>query len=189
MTLIWTLYFFLFPLKSSFSFFFIPLLFLPFLFHFFFSVCLSIYLSIFLTIYLSIYLLFFLSSLFHFFFPFPFCLSFLILIFPSPHFSFSSFFLSLFLSPHISFSSYSFLLIFFSPQFPSPHFSFSSYFLFKIYGSLTGIKILNLVTNRVVKVLGTVESGERFLSVALYQVRYSIILCVHFTLLSSVNNL
>jgi peptidylprolyl isomerase domain and WD repeat-containing protein 1 len=29
--------------------------------------------------------------------------------------------------------------------------------------------VLNLVTNRVVKVLGTTESGERFLSVALYQ--------------------
>jgi peptidylprolyl isomerase domain and WD repeat-containing protein 1 len=40
---------------------------------------------------------------------------------------------------------------------------------FLIYGSLVGIKILNLVTNRVVRVLGAAEAGERFLFVALYQ--------------------
>ena len=38
-----------------------------------------------------------------------------------------------------------------------------------VYGSLMGIKILNLVTNKVVRTLGSTESGERFLSVALYQ--------------------
>ena len=32
-----------------------------------------------------------------------------------------------------------------------------------------GIKILNTVTNRVVRVLGASETNERFLTVALYQ--------------------
>lgn len=40
---------------------------------------------------------------------------------------------------------------------------------FLIYGSLVGIKILNLVSNRVVRTLGTAESGERFLALCLYQ--------------------
>jgi peptidylprolyl isomerase domain and WD repeat-containing protein 1 len=40
---------------------------------------------------------------------------------------------------------------------------------FLIYGSLGGIKIVNVVTNTVAKVLGGNESGERFLTVALYQ--------------------
>jgi len=40
---------------------------------------------------------------------------------------------------------------------------------FLIYGSLSGIKILNLYTNRVSRTIGTSESGERFLAVALYQ--------------------
>lgn len=40
---------------------------------------------------------------------------------------------------------------------------------FLMYSSLPGIKILNLVTNRVVRTLGTHESGERFLAIALYQ--------------------
>lgn len=40
---------------------------------------------------------------------------------------------------------------------------------FLVYGSLAGIKILNVVTNRVVRVLGSGETGERFLSVTLYQ--------------------
>jgi hypothetical protein len=40
----------------------------------------------------------------------------------------------------------------------------------QVYSSLTGIKILNIVTNRVVSTVGSAESGERFLAVALYQV-------------------
>jgi peptidylprolyl isomerase domain and WD repeat-containing protein 1 len=40
---------------------------------------------------------------------------------------------------------------------------------FLMYPSLPGIKILNLVTNKVVRTLGTHESSERFLSIALYQ--------------------
>lgn len=38
-----------------------------------------------------------------------------------------------------------------------------------MYSSLTGVKILNIVTNRVVSTVGSAESGERFLAVALYQ--------------------
>ena len=40
---------------------------------------------------------------------------------------------------------------------------------FIIYGSLAGIKILNIITNKVVRVLGSPESSERFLALALYQ--------------------
>ena len=40
---------------------------------------------------------------------------------------------------------------------------------FLVFGTLKGIKVVNVVTNKVVRVLGMVESGERFLSVALYQ--------------------
>lgn len=40
---------------------------------------------------------------------------------------------------------------------------------FLIFGSLVGIKVLNMLTNKVIRVLGQNESGERFLAVALYQ--------------------
>jgi peptidylprolyl isomerase domain and WD repeat-containing protein 1 len=40
---------------------------------------------------------------------------------------------------------------------------------FLIFGSLGGIKILNIVTNRIVRVIGASEAGERFLALALYQ--------------------
>jgi peptidylprolyl isomerase domain and WD repeat-containing protein 1 len=43
----------------------------------------------------------------------------------------------------------------------------SGYFL--MFGSLKGIKIVNVFTNKVTKVVGMGESGERFLCVALYQ--------------------
>merc|ERR1711871_141213 len=43
----------------------------------------------------------------------------------------------------------------------------TGYFL--IYASLIGIKVVNLKTSRIVRILGTTESGERFLSLALYQ--------------------
>lgn len=41
---------------------------------------------------------------------------------------------------------------------------------FVIYASLLGIKVVNLVTNRVSRLLGKVENTERFMRVALYQV-------------------
>lgn len=40
---------------------------------------------------------------------------------------------------------------------------------FLVFGSLAGIKILNIVTNVVTRTLGSNESGERFLGAALYQ--------------------
>ena len=40
---------------------------------------------------------------------------------------------------------------------------------FLIFGTLKGIKIVNVVTNKVARVVGNGESGERFLAVALYQ--------------------
>jgi len=40
---------------------------------------------------------------------------------------------------------------------------------FLIYSSLLGIKVVNVETNRVVRVLGKIEAGERFLHVALFQ--------------------
>uniref|UniRef100_A0A7S4NGL0 peptidylprolyl isomerase n=2 Tax=Guillardia theta TaxID=55529 RepID=A0A7S4NGL0_GUITH len=40
-----------------------------------------------------------------------------------------------------------------------------------LYGSLIGIKVVNLVENKVMRVLGKPESSERFLSLSLYQGR------------------
>ena len=40
---------------------------------------------------------------------------------------------------------------------------------FLLYSSLLGIKVVNVETNRVVRVLGKIEAGERFLHVALFQ--------------------
>lgn len=40
---------------------------------------------------------------------------------------------------------------------------------FLLFGSAVGIKVLNIVTNRVVRTLGANESGERFTAIALYQ--------------------
>ncbi|KAK9833523.1 hypothetical protein WJX81_001231 [Elliptochloris bilobata] len=40
---------------------------------------------------------------------------------------------------------------------------------FLLYATLLGIKVVNLVTKRIARVLGKVESGERFLRLALYQ--------------------
>ncbi len=40
---------------------------------------------------------------------------------------------------------------------------------FLVYASLLGIKVVNMETNRVVKILGRIESGERFLHVAMFQ--------------------
>ena len=47
----------------------------------------------------------------------------------------------------------------------------------QIYAALTGVKIVNTVTNGLVRILGCGESGERFLTIALYQVRLSCV-CV-----------
>lgn len=40
---------------------------------------------------------------------------------------------------------------------------------FLVFGSISGIKMLNTVTNKLTRVLGAGESGERFLAVGLYQ--------------------
>lgn len=40
---------------------------------------------------------------------------------------------------------------------------------FLVFGSISGIKMLNTFTNKLTRVLGAGESGERFLAVALYQ--------------------
>ena len=42
---------------------------------------------------------------------------------------------------------------------------------FIIYATLLGIKVVNIVTNRLSRLVGKVENSERFLRVALYQVR------------------
>jgi peptidylprolyl isomerase domain and WD repeat-containing protein 1 len=49
----------------------------------------------------------------------------------------------------------------------NPVFDESGHFL--LYPTLAGIKVVNLVTNKVTKMVGMVESGERFLSVSLFQ--------------------
>ncbi|KXZ54623.1 hypothetical protein GPECTOR_4g688 [Gonium pectorale] len=40
---------------------------------------------------------------------------------------------------------------------------------FLLYGTLLGVKVVNLVTNKVVRILGKVENTERYLTLALYQ--------------------
>jgi peptidylprolyl isomerase domain and WD repeat-containing protein 1 len=50
---------------------------------------------------------------------------------------------------------------------PQPAFDASGHFL--AYGSLFGIKVVNLETNRLVRLLGKVESSERFLRLSLFQ--------------------
>lgn len=42
---------------------------------------------------------------------------------------------------------------------------------FVLYPTLLGVKVVNLVTNRLVRIIGKVENTERFLRIALYQVR------------------
>ncbi|KAL0026717.1 hypothetical protein WJX79_006852 [Trebouxia sp. C0005] len=55
------------------------------------------------------------------------------------------------------------------PEAPQPNAIFDESGNFIIYATLLGIKVVNLVTNRVVRILGKVENTERFLRVALYQ--------------------
>lgn len=46
-------------------------------------------------------------------------------------------------------------------------FDYSGHFL--LYPTLCGVKIVNLETNRVNRVLGAGESNERFLAISMYQ--------------------
>lgn len=55
------------------------------------------------------------------------------------------------------------------PEAPKPNAIFDESGNFLLYPTILGIKVVNLVTNRVVKIIGKVENTERFLSIALYQ--------------------
>lgn len=55
------------------------------------------------------------------------------------------------------------------PEAPKPNAIFDDSGHFLLYSTLLGIKVVNLVTNRVVKIIGKVENSERFLQIALYQ--------------------
>lgn len=55
------------------------------------------------------------------------------------------------------------------PAAPRPNCVFDDSGHFLILGSLLGIKMINLVTHRLARLLGKGESGERFLRVALFQ--------------------
>nr|XP_027083935.1 peptidyl-prolyl cis-trans isomerase CYP71-like [Coffea arabica] len=52
---------------------------------------------------------------------------------------------------------------------PQPNAVFDESSNFLIYATLLGIKIINLQTNKVARILGKVESNDRFLRIALYQ--------------------
>ncbi|EEC84023.1 hypothetical protein OsI_30243 [Oryza sativa Indica Group] len=52
---------------------------------------------------------------------------------------------------------------------PQPNAVFDESSNFLIYATLLGIKIINLHTNKVSRILGKVENNERFLRIALYQ--------------------
>ncbi|KAK9156695.1 hypothetical protein Scep_003269 [Stephania cephalantha] len=52
---------------------------------------------------------------------------------------------------------------------PQPNAVFDESANFLIYATLLGIKIVNLHTNKVVRILGKVENNDRFLRIALYQ--------------------
>ena len=54
---------------------------------------------------------------------------------------------------------------------PRPNVLFDSSGHFLFYYTLLGIKVVNLVTNRVVKIIGKFENTERFLNIAMYQGR------------------
>jgi len=56
-----------------------------------------------------------------------------------------------------------------NPAVPAPSVVFDESNNFIIYPTLIGIKIINIVTNKLVKILGKVENTTRFLSLALYQ--------------------
>lgn len=52
---------------------------------------------------------------------------------------------------------------------PQPNAVFDESSNFLIYATLLGIKVVNLYTNKVARILGKVENNDRFLRVALYQ--------------------
>lgn len=52
---------------------------------------------------------------------------------------------------------------------PQPNAVFDESSNFIIYATLLGIKVVNLHTNKVVRILGKVETNDRFLRIALYQ--------------------
>ncbi|KAJ6798011.1 putative peptidyl-prolyl cis-trans isomerase CYP71 [Iris pallida] len=52
---------------------------------------------------------------------------------------------------------------------PQPNAVFDDSSNFIIYATLLGIKIVNLYTNKVARILGKVENNDRFLTIALYQ--------------------
>ncbi|KAJ8749903.1 hypothetical protein K2173_013818 [Erythroxylum novogranatense] len=52
---------------------------------------------------------------------------------------------------------------------PQPNAVFDESSNFLIYATLLGIKVVNLHTNKVARILGKVESNDRFLQIALYQ--------------------
>ncbi|KAL3518503.1 hypothetical protein ACH5RR_021092 [Cinchona calisaya] len=52
---------------------------------------------------------------------------------------------------------------------PQPNAVFDESSNFLIYATLLGIKVINLQTNKVARILGKVESNDRFLRIALYQ--------------------
>jgi peptidylprolyl isomerase domain and WD repeat-containing protein 1 len=56
-----------------------------------------------------------------------------------------------------------------SPSTPAPTVLFDESSNFIVYPTLIGVKIVNIVTNKVTKVLGKVENNTRFLALALYQ--------------------
>jgi peptidylprolyl isomerase domain and WD repeat-containing protein 1 len=56
-------------------------------------------------------------------------------------------------------------------QAPSPSLTFDVSGHFLLYPTLLGIKVVNLLTSKLVKIIGKVENTERFLKVALYQGR------------------
>lgn len=55
------------------------------------------------------------------------------------------------------------------PEAPHPNAIFDESGHFILYATLLGIKVVNLTTNKVVKIIGLVENSERFLRIALYQ--------------------
>ena len=58
-----------------------------------------------------------------------------------------------------------------SPTAPKPSRAFDASGHFLLYPTLLGIKVVNVVTNRLIKIVGKVENTERFLQIALYQGR------------------
>lgn len=59
--------------------------------------------------------------------------------------------------------------LFSDPEAPFPNAIFDESGNFVLYATLLGIKVVNLITNRVVHIIGKVENGERFLRIALHQ--------------------